>query len=464
MIVGIHSTSFSRLLFSALKLYLTTVECFTNCEFLSMLNTLSTFRFLINFSYLEYSAFPVISPHNRTFPYYFNKGRLTKTMVKRSLGGSNPAKQDVYLNISSPYAGNWFSAAFTDFQERKIKPEILKSNCTYFLTSSLNIWQINDTIVLYPNASTHSGEHSIFKIYKYMSTSTGPSLHFDVKFKQSSSSACKITALLRQSAFPDMNNFKNNDDHKVCHSNSTKNCSLSLDYPLENAWYYLGVTSECNYSIDVVISNNCVESPYSILNETLITFMESLFPGRLKQKTDEYCSKLFQPIETFRFIGPTYFSVKYYFNSNHNRSNALLIRNEKKPYFIEFLVDQANNGGTLNFYLVNNLINDPNLYESDFTVSKAPILPNEKNSTFVTKRKTSNLADIKVMLYACLLFNSMNNYKNCPEGFLLSTQSYTNIFSNFQLNVAYPFMGKWFLAIWKECFNINTKQSVFSVI
>lgn len=290
-----------------------------------------------------------------------------------------------------------------------------------------------------------------------MSTSTGPNLSFNIKFRPSNSSICTITTLLRQSAFPDMNSYKNNNDHKMCRSNYTKNCSLSLDYPMENTWYYLAITSECNYSIETVISNNCDESPYSVLNETLVTFMESLFPGRLKQKTDEFCSKLFQPIETFRFIGPTYFSVKYYFNSNHNRSNALLIRNEKKPYFIEFLVDQANNGGTLNFYLVNNLINDPNLYESDFSVKKSSDVSIRPNSTLQSKAKASNLAEIKVMLYACLLFNSMSNYKNCPEGYLLSTQSFTNIFSNFQLNVAYPFMGKWNLAIWKECFNINTK-------
>lgn len=291
-----------------------------------------------------------------------------------------------------------------------------------------------------------------------MSTSTGPTLSFNLKLKQSSSSICTVKALLKQSAFPDMNIFKNNDDYVICQSNSTKNCSLSVDYPLDNAWYFLGITSECNYSIEVAFSNNCVESPFSISNETLSTLMESTFPGVLKQKTYEFCRKLFQPIETFRFIGPTYFSVKYYFNSNHNRSNALLIRNEKKPYFIEFLVDQANNGGTLNFYLVNNLINDPTFYESDFLIKKASLLPNEKYSKNSTSNnKASNLGEIKVMLYACLLFNSMNKYKNCPEGFLLSTQSFTNIFSNFQLNVAYPFMGKWYLAVWKECFNINTK-------
>lgn len=423
--------------------------------------------------YLEYSAYPVISPHNRTFPYYFNLGRLTKTMVKKTLGGSNPSKQDVYLNISSPYPGYWFSAAFTDIQDQKVKPDILKSNCTYFLTSSLNIWQINDTVVLYPNATTNSIEHSIFKIYKYMSTSTGQSLSFELKLKPNSSNVCTLTALLRQSAYPDMNNYKNNNDFIVCQSNSSKNCILSLEYPIDNTWHYLAVTSDCNYSVDVILPNNCVENPLSIFNETLVNFVENLYPGRMKRKSSEFCTKFFQPIETFRFIGPTYFSVKYYFNSNHNRSNALLIRNDKKPYFIEFLVDQANNGGTLNFYLVNNLINDPNFFDGDFIPTKIPSFTNESlnqqqlnnntaNSTFSnsTRSRFSNLADIKVMLYVCLLFNSMSSYKNCPEGFLLSTQSFSNIFTNVQLNVAYPYMGKWYLAVWKECFNINTNESV----
>ncbi|CAF0788957.1 unnamed protein product [Brachionus calyciflorus] len=418
--------------------------------------------------YLEYSAYPVISPHNRTFPYYFNQGRLTKTMIKKTLGGSNPSKQDVYLNISSPYPGYWFSAAFTDIQDQKVKPDILKSNCTHFLTSSLNIWQINDTAVLYPNATTHSTEHSIFKMYKYMSTSFGPSLSF--KFKQNSTNVCSLTALLRQSAFPDMNNFKINNDHITCLSNSTQNCILSIEYPLDNTWYYLAVTSDCNYSVDVLLPNNCIEQSISIFNETLINLVENLYPGRMKRKSGEFCTKYFQPIETFRFIGPTYFSVKYYFNSNHNRSNALLIRNERKPYFIEFLVDQANNGGTLNFYLVNNLISDPNLFDTEYLSSKPTNVPNDSlnppdlnntnNTSVNVKSKISGLAEIKVMLYACLLFNSMSSYKNCPEGFLISTQSFTNIFTNVQLNIAYPFMGKWYLAVWKECFNINTNESV----
>ena len=93
--------------------------------------------------------------------------------------------------------------------------------------------------------------------------------------------------------------------------------------------------------------------------------------SKLSQEEKKSCLKLSPPIETFRFIGPTYFSVKYYFNSNYNRSNTLLIRNERKPYFIEFLVDLANNGGTLNFHLVNNLVTDPNYSHDSVTPETA---------------------------------------------------------------------------------------------
>ena len=202
----------------------------------------------------------------------------------------------------------------------------------------------------------------------------------------------------------------------------------------------------------------------------------------IKSTLKSYCSLLTTapPIETFRFIGPTYFSVKYYFNSNYNRSNALLVQNDRKPYFIEFLVDLANNGGTLNFVLVNNLALNPN-YGIDSTTKTSTTTTTTTTSTTSVMSKNAtvnatshrmaylfdysvpnrmkdfNLADIKIFLHVCLLYNSMSTYKNCPEGYKLVTQSFTNIFTTMQLNVAYPMMGKWYMAVWKECVDSKTK-------
>ena len=200
----------------------------------------------------------MISPHNRTFPRYFNLGRLTKTFVNQTLGGGgspNSNKQDVYLNISSPYAGYWFSAAFIDSNDQKVKPDLLRSNCSFYLTSSINLWQLNDTLVLYPNRTQSSSEHAMFKTYKYMSVDAGEPLVIELNFLQNQTSNqqnCSLTALLRQSAFPDMTQFKNNNDYAICNQNQTDiKCRVKIEYPLVNTWHYLAISSNCNYTIDV---------------------------------------------------------------------------------------------------------------------------------------------------------------------------------------------------------------------
>jgi hypothetical protein len=440
----------------------------------------------------------VISPSNRTFPPHFTPGRITPTYIKKQLGGGQGAqnnKQDVYLNISSPYAGYWFSAAFVDTNDQKVKPDFLKANCSFYLTASVSLVQINDTQVLYPNRTLQSPPHAMFTIYKYLSTGYDGPLTFEVSFAEPNHT-CRLVALLRQSAFPDMNTFTKNNAHTLCEQNVTTHpvtCQpLTLNYPMMNTWYYVAVSSDCAYQVNVVLPLDCVKETQmtlALFNETFPTALMNnnyhlLNPAKLSQ----YCAKLVGPIETFRFIGPTYFSVKYYFNSNYNRSNALLVRNDRKPYFIEFLVDLANNGGTLSIYIVNNLIFDPSFDQSRATTttpststtasatkssnstqfaansSAAALLSNENIeqqmryfNTFRANGNDVNLADVKIVLHACLLFNSMTAYENCPEGYKVSVQSFTNVFSNIQMNVAYPMMGKWYLAIWKECFNVNSK-------
>lgn len=449
--------------------------------------------------YLDYAAYPVISPNNRTFPQNFNLGRLTKLFVKQEMGGGPDQnhKKDVYLNVSSPYSGYWFSAAFIDNTNDQIKPDLLRSNCSFYLTASINLWQINDTTVLYPNSSLRSGGHDVFRIYKYITVSNDQPLTFKITYNDDFNKTVKnftLTALLRQSAFPDMTSFKANDDFIVCQFNSTLTCKLTIDYPLVNTWYYLATTSDCDYKIDVLPQGDCETStflnnnnnkPLSFINNTVaVASTSSALTNNSDLLKNSNCLKLEGSIETFRFIGPTYFSVKYYFNSNYNRSNALLIRNQQKPYFIEFLVDLANNGGTLNFQLVNNLVHDPSYFDlnnnnhanantSSFDNLNISNSSNSSSSALLDKLvntqlnlhpnnkiKDFNIADVKVMLHICLLYNSMNMYKKCPSGYEIVTQSITNVYSNIQMNIAYPYIGKWYLAVWKECLDAKTNEVV----
>lgn len=386
--------------------------------------------------YLDYSGFPVISPHNASFPDNFNLGRLTDTHVKRSVSGKSPFnKQEIFLNVSSPHSGYWYSAAFVDYEDEMVKPDLLRSNCSFYMTASVNIWRLNNTAILYPNSTIIKTKHKNFEIYKYITSSSydGP-ISFSIDFKNSAvSDKCSMTALLRQQAFPDMTSFQKNDEHIICNYDTVNktNCELSIKYPVSNTWYYLAITSSCDYSVAIEIHKNC-------------SFLASI-----DASSKQLCVKPQTPIETFRFIGPTYFSVKYYFNSNYNRSNSMLIKNERTPYFIQFLVDLANNGGTLNFKLANNLVLDPN--------HKFTPMSNITNSS---KMKEYDLTNVKTVVKACLLHNSMSNYENCPTGYELSTLSYTNRYTNMAVSIPYPMMGKWFLAVWKECYALDTNKLI----
>ncbi len=62
-------------------------------------------------------------------------------------------------------------------------------------------------------------------------------------------------------------------------------------------------------------------------------------------------------------------------------------------------------------------------------------------------------------LNGCLLFESMN-YKDCLKsgGYQLNSKTdLNNDLRNIVLNIPYPFIGKWYLALWKECIDRDTK-------
>jgi hypothetical protein len=143
------------------------------------------------------------------------------------------------------------------------------------------------------------------------------------------------------------------------------------------------------------------------------------------------CSDCAIPIETFRFIGASYFLTKYYFNTfNANNSNTVLLHDDLM--FVELLMDQSNGGGTLYMYFSNTLI--------------------KKNVT------NELIQDIELHLNFCLLFDSMD-YLRCPKEYSLVSKSILNStdLHNLLIHVPYPMMGKWYLALWKTCRNQSTK-------
>jgi hypothetical protein len=100
---------------------------------------------------------------------------------------------------------------------------------------------------------------------------------------------------------------------------------------------------------------------------------------------------------------------------------------ENTPYYYEFIIDSSNVGGSLNFNINNKLaINS------------------------LTSKK-ENILGFEIHLHACLMFNSMDILKKCTGGYKIKRQSFSDKFTSLNVNVAYPMLGKWYLALWKNC-------------
>jgi hypothetical protein len=85
------------------------------------------------------------------------------------------------------------------------------------------------------------------------------------------------------------------------------------------------------------------------------------------------------------------------------------------------------------------------------------IIPNQSNSTDSLKFNNESQVNLpQIVLHGCFLYESMN-YQNCPKGFELEAKTdINNDLHNVMLNIPYPMIGKWYLALWKECFDRET--------
>ncbi len=154
-------------------------------------------------------------------------------------------------------------------------------------------------------------------------------------------------------------------------------------------------------------------------------------------QAENNCSHPSLLIKTYRLIETTSdFSIKYFFNSSLSAKQSQLIIEGKNLYFYEFIIDLSNIGGSLNF-----IVNKITMHQKSF-----------KKELFL---------GIEIYLHACLMFNSMDIRKKCNGGYKIVTQSFSHNFSSIELNVAYPMIGKWYLALWKECIDPKKYSNFF---
>jgi hypothetical protein len=343
--------------------------------------------------YLQYGGYPVVTPINESFPSTnYNLNRVTQTVAILNVGGTGTSGgiQTSQVTISSPNTGYWYSSSFY-----LNTGDTVVSSCGYFLTSTTSVWLSNDTTVVYPNVPLFNTANGLsFKTFKYLTTSNyNDPIKFTLNFN-SSSNSCSLTGLIRESALPITSSYQSNDANITCTS-STTNCFLSNSYPIQNTFYYLSVLSTCNYTVTLTVTSLALSAP----------------------------------IKTIRFLSPSTFYSKFYLTTNIN--NVLTISYLSVPYFIEYLFDQSNFGGTLGVYL---------------------------NSA--VQSSSGSLVGVKIYLNACLMFNTLFSYLNCPQGYSLTTQVYYGSYTYKNMSIPYPMIGKWYLALWMQCYDSVTNVSV----
>jgi len=342
--------------------------------------------------YLDYAGYPVVAPLNESFPSTVNLNRLTKALSVSTVGGgANLGNQGVQFTVTSPNPGNWYASAFY------IKSaNTYSSNCYFFVTAATTINVNNATQIITANNPVFTLTTSLtFQIFKYLTTSNyNDPIIFNIYFNNTSLS-CSLTALLSESTMPNTATYSNNDVYITCTLQSS-NCSLSIQLPLINAWYYLGVSSNCNYTVNLNVNSLGITSP----------------------------------IKTTRFLSPSSFYSVFYLASYYN--NIFTFNTDQTPYFIEFIIDQTNNGGTLSLNVAYKLISLMN----------------------------SSSLIVNIQLNGCLMFNTLYNYINCPQGYSFNGLSNLTTFNSLIMDIPYPMIGKWYLALWRSCFSLINNQSV----
>jgi hypothetical protein len=147
-----------------------------------------------------------------------------------------------------------------------------------------------------------------------------------------------------------------------------------------------------------------------------------------------------------------------------------MLLNDDKIYFIELLSDLSNYGGTMYLYLINNLVK----VSSSIAMASAAATAADTNTTLFVNETVVDSSGAnnsqkqqqqlpQIILRGCFLFESMN-YKKCPDGYHItaSTDAHNEI-HNTMLNVPYPMIGKWYLALWKECVDRETKYETLKM-
>ena len=206
--------------------------------------------------WLQHGSFPVMSPHNSSFPSNMMRVRTDLHMV-RAVSAYNPHDSTI-LPVYNPLPGTWYAAAYLTPFEEKIIQQGIHQQCRYSL-GSIALWSVADsvqTINPHVTGTYVTRKHfSYFKFYigeniqRFTVTLGNCSVNSPRPLSGAESDECIEYASMRASGLP---------LHTVQHGGVTDikintTASLTEDRPYRDSYYYL-----------LVVTSNTVSFTFSM--------------------------------------------------------------------------------------------------------------------------------------------------------------------------------------------------------
>ncbi|KAJ9589292.1 hypothetical protein L9F63_017501 [Diploptera punctata] len=384
--------------------------------------------------YLKYGSLPVINPDGAKFPDNFSVSY--RVPVYRAEFQSDEVP--ILLNVSSPFPGDWFAAAFlsyTDPNNDQILQQGLTPSCAAMMDSSMSVDITEDITVIIPGEDTVSHldpgiESKTFKFYV-------PSGTWKVRINVTSEKCENVPCIFmsfspRAVPEPGLNNGNCDSDD---------GCESEFIPAVEN-WYYVTVgpqeaSSEVlDFNLKVSFLPYNSTDKWQLLNTTLSNLVNDRFDYDVAAVLDDFQNfwtlvplvrQSFSAFFTFNFLSEQADFNKGFFSINVSMNELAVMQFE-----VNYVSDI---GGTLTFEM--KLEDDDNL-----------------------KNVTGNLYNVTVV--ACLSYQARAVPFFSPDTCLNFTGDFSE--ARLQVNtsndnsrigsihVPFPEPGYWFITLKPFCY------------
>lgn len=299
--------------------------------------------------YLKYGSLPVINPDGAKFPDNFSVSYRVPVYRVEFQSDEVPT----LLNVSSPFPGDWFAAAFlsyTDPNNDQILQQGLSPSCIAMMDSSMSVDITEDTTVIIPGEDIviHLDPGTESKMFKFYV----PSGTWKVKINVTSEKCENVPCILMSyspRAIPEPGVYNGNCDLE-------DGCESEFIPAVEN-WYYVTITPPQEVSSNILDFNlKVIFLPYNSTDKWQL--LNTTLPNLLADRFDYDVAAVLDDFQNFWTLVPLVrqsFSAFFTFNflseqADFNRGFFSINVTMNELAVMQFEVNHVSDiGGTLTF-------------------------------------------------------------------------------------------------------------------